>query len=461
MQVPRLTKSIFLDQFIFMQLIGFVIGLLAPFFWLWNGIPAEYVMTWHFFITAQLAGQTVGLVSFLLISTVVRPHLKLLALKMKDIADALDKKALLGSEGRKCDERLCQIETVSKDEIGVSAQAYNQMLHALIQSHEIERVYTSLSKVMSENLELSTLSDEVLALLIASTHIDAAAILIRQNGVLTLAATNGIKDAESLGTHTLLTKVAKTGVAHKITLPKEIYLEGVLAHFNPSEVFIEPIEFKEEILGVLVTATGKSGADERTEQLIKLFSRSVGLAINNALTHEKFQELAAVDGLTNIYNRRFGMERLKEDYARAVRDQTTLTVVMVDIDHFKKVNDTYGHLVGDRAIVLTTSILKNSLRDGDIVIRYGGEEFLMILHGATADNAVKVCERIRSDIQNAVLKEQSEPIQLTVSMGVATYPDQATQNEVELINLADQALYHAKKTGRNKVVHYHKMADKG
>ena len=233
----------------------------------------------------------------------------------------------------------------------------------------------------------------------------------------------------------------------------------MLTHFYPSEVFIEPIEFKGVNLGVLIAATGANVADEHTERLLELFSRSIGLAINNAMTHSKFQRLAAIDGLTNIYNRRFGMDRLKEDFSRAVRDSSSLTVAMVDIDHFKRVNDTYGHLVGDKAIVLTTSIIKNSLRDGDIVIRYGGEEFLIILHGAGSDDAVTVCERIRHKVQDSILKEGDQQINLSVSIGIAAYPEQTVSKEMELIDMADQALYHAKNTGRNKVIRFGELAD--
>jgi len=132
---------------------------------------------------------------------------------------------------------------------------------------------------------------------------------------------------------------------------------------------------------------------------------------------------------------------------------------MVDIDFFKKVNDTYGHLVGDKAIVLTTSLIKDSLRDGDIVIRYGGEEFLIILHGADSEDAFTVCERIRHKVQDSVLKEGDQQINLSVSIGIAAYPEQPVAKEMELIDMADQALYHAKNNGRNRVIRFGEVPD--
>ena len=457
MGIPRLTKSIFLDQFILMQCVGVLIGLSFPYFLVWYGFPEQQVMHWDFFIVTQIAGQMVGLVSFVLISTVIRPHLKLLSHKMQDIAQGLEEKEF-DSHAARCDEGLCKIDVVSNDEIGVSAQAYNQMLHALIQAHEVERVFNQFTKVMSENLDVKTLADETLSLLIQSTNFDAAAILVSQKGVLELVSSIGILNSDSLVEHDVIKRCVKTDKPTRILLPNNIDLDGVLTQFKPSEVFIEPIEFKGVNLGALVAATGAHLADKRTEQLSQLFSRSIGLAINNALTHSKFQTLAAVDSLTNIYNRRFGLDRLKEDFARAVREDLSLTVAMVDIDHFKLVNHNYGHLMGDKAIILTTKVIKDVLRDGDIVVRYGGEEFLIILYGASSENAMNVCERIRHQVKDLVLMEGQQRINLSVSIGLCAYPEQMADNEVSLIDMADQAMYSAKQTGRDKVVKYGQLA---
>lgn len=460
MRFPRLTQSIFLDQFLFMQMVGVLIGLSFPYFLVWYGFPAEEVLHWDFFIVTQIAGQMVGLVSFLLISMVIRPHLKLLSHKMQDIAEGLESKSFSADMSR-CHESLCEIQVESKDEIGVSANAYNQMLSALIQAHDVERVFNKFSIVMSETLETETLAGETINLLIESTHIEGAAILLLSRGELKLIGSQAILNGESLAEHDQVMKALKNAKPSHIVLPKNIELDGVIASFKPSEVYIEPIEFKNSQLGVLVAATGALPSDDRTEQLVHLFSRTIGLAFNNTIIHSKFQKLAAIDGLTNIYNRRFGMDRLKEDFSRAERDQSSLSLAMVDIDHFKKINDTYGHLVGDKAIVLIAQILKKALRDGDIVVRYGGEEFLMILHGASCQNATAICERIRHQVLDSLIREGEQEIKMSVSIGLVSYPAVAASNEVELIDKADQCLYHAKQTGRNKVVPFEIMNFKG
>ena len=453
MRIPRLTKSIFLDQFIYMQMVGVVIGLAFPHFLVLYGFPPEEVLTWDFYLVTQIAGQTVGLISFLMISMVIRPHLKHLSQKMQDIATGLHKKDFLDYSA-KCHDDLCLMEVVSSDEIGVSAHAYNELLTALLASHDNEVVFNKFSLIMSENLEVQNLSEDVIDLLISATKIEAATILMFKNGEVNVEATRGIVNPESLVEHPVVLESIQKGTAHYITLPKHIKMDRVLTQFTPSEVFIEPIDFKGTHLGVMIAATGSEYADERTTNTLHLFSRSVGLALNNALIHSKFQRLAAYDSLTNVYNRRFGMARLKEDFGRASREKSSLSVVMVDIDHFKNVNDTYGHLVGDKAIILISTILKNVLRDGDIVVRYGGEEFLMILQAANSKDAAIVCERIRHQVQDAVFQDCKQRIPITVSIGVCAFPEADVVDEVQLIDKADQALYQAKQTGRNKVVEY-------
>jgi diguanylate cyclase (GGDEF)-like protein len=291
-------------------------------------------------------------------------------------------------------------------------------------------------------------------LLISATKIEAGAILLFKNGEITVEATQGIFKPETLTQHISVLDAVNKGKPQRIKLPKQIQLDGVLTQFTPSEVFIEPIDFKGTHLGVMIAATGSEIADDQTNTTLHLFSRSMGLALNNALIHSKFQRLAAYDGLTNIYNRRFGMTRLQEDFGRASREQSALSVVMVDIDHFKNINDNYGHLVGDKAIMLIASILKKTLRDGDIVVRYGGEEFLMILQGASSKDAAEVSERIRHKVEDSTLNVGEQQIGMTVSIGVCGYPETNVADEVSLIDKADQALYHAKQTGRNRVVQF-------
>jgi two-component system cell cycle response regulator len=159
-----------------------------------------------------------------------------------------------------------------------------------------------------------------------------------------------------------------------------------------------------------------------------------------------------MDPLTDAYNRRFGLGRLREEYSRAVRAENPLGVLMFDLDHFKSVNDVYGHLVGDRVLRAVASASRRVLRDGDVLVRYGGEEFLVLLPGAGQADVVEVGERIRRAVAETTVTEGDQRIGVSVSIGGTTYADLATFSPEELVARADAALYAAKNAGRNRLV---------
>lgn len=153
--------------------------------------------------------------------------------------------------------------------------------------------------------------------------------------------------------------------------------------------------------------------------------------------------MAATNGLTLLATRRFFMKGFDREIARAQRGLSNLfSVVMIDLDDFKEYNDSYGHVAGDRALQNVSYILRRKLRASDIAGRFGGEEIIVLLTGATKDRAAQVAERMRKEIE-----EESD---VTASIGVASYPDDG-QNVENLIRAADEALYRAKRTGKNKV----------
>jgi diguanylate cyclase (GGDEF)-like protein len=163
-------------------------------------------------------------------------------------------------------------------------------------------------------------------------------------------------------------------------------------------------------------------------------------------------ESALRDGLTKIFNKKYFLDRLESEFAYAVRHASPLSLVMFDIDHFKKINDTHGHLAGDYALVTLAQVVGQTIRTEDVFARYGGEEFAVICRGVDLQGAAIFGERIRRMVQAQLFLYQEIEIKVTISVGVATVPDVGMREPAELVALADEALYDAKRGGRNRVV---------
>lgn len=168
-------------------------------------------------------------------------------------------------------------------------------------------------------------------------------------------------------------------------------------------------------------------------------------------SNELLLKLSNTDPLTQLFNRRFLTEALDRELTRSTRTNTPLALIMLDIDHFKKVNDTYGHQRGDLVLKRVANVLHAGLREYDIAARFGGEEFAIILPGTTLDQASEAAERIRQGCADISFTDELASLSLTVSLGVAAFPHSSIRHIDDLIREADYALYRAKRSGRNRV----------
>lgn len=173
------------------------------------------------------------------------------------------------------------------------------------------------------------------------------------------------------------------------------------------------------------------------------------LRISSLMT--MLEQRAQIDGLTGLYNRAYFDQRWEEEYERCVRHSKGLSIAMIDIDHFKSVNDKYGHPAGDAAISGVAQLIQNHIRKCDIACRYGGEEFTLILPETSPEQAMQLCERIRSECE-AMHWPKHPDRRITISMGITGCVDGPTMQSKPWIERADQNLYKAKESGRNKIV---------
>jgi diguanylate cyclase (GGDEF)-like protein len=183
---------------------------------------------------------------------------------------------------------------------------------------------------------------------------------------------------------------------------------------------------------------------------LKLLAKLLGLCVERIELYEKFQQLSVYDPVTGVYNRMYFMNRFFDEFERANNFSLNMSFLMLDIDEFKKINDTYGHLVGDAVLKEVANLVKENIREIDFVSRVGGEEFAFILLETDKTNAIIVAERICSKISETKIRVFDETLRLTVSIGVASFPQNTLYPDV-LMEVGDKALYKAKLSGKNRV----------
>lgn len=208
-----------------------------------------------------------------------------------------------------------------------------------------------------------------------------------------------------------------------------------------------PLLSKQTHFGSLIVFSSRENISDSELNFLGLFAKQIELAITIADLFQAVKEQAITDGMTGLYNRRYFEEYIKKEAIRAMRQNQKFTVIGLDLDHLKRINDTYGHNYGDIAIKAIAEVLKSNARSIDIAARMGGEEFNLILPGVDIEGGCIAAERIRKAIEAVELEKIGH---ITASLGVATYPDQSDDIQ-ELLELTDQAMYESKRSGRNRV----------
>ena len=212
-----------------------------------------------------------------------------------------------------------------------------------------------------------------------------------------------------------------------------------------------PIVVEESVVAILAVA-GSAGRMDRDRPFASMLADLVANAFQISLAIEALEQRAMTDPLTGLYNRAYLADRFLVESRRARNYGFPMSVALFDIDRFKMINDRYGHPTGDAVLRKLASFLREQTRSTDAVVRYGGEEFAVLMATADSDVAFEQADRIRAELEKTpfVVSGQAEPIRVTISGGVATYP-QDGQTFTDLIAVADAGLYHAKENGRNQV----------
>ncbi len=192
--------------------------------------------------------------------------------------------------------------------------------------------------------------------------------------------------------------------------------------------------------------------DQLILELKRSKERAEGLAVELQQANEKLRELATKDGLTDLYNHRHFQEVLVNEIERTIRYKTPLTLLLIDIDRFKRVNDEFGHPTGDKVLVTVSNIMRQTVRDLDLVARYGGEEFSILLPETSLNRGAILAERLRKDIENTEIHADGHTLKVTVSIGITTYNlTSGPSGKAKFFRSADRGLYLSKESGRNRI----------
>ncbi len=340
-----------------------------------------------------------------------------------------------------------------------STQLSMALEHARLHSLERRRAeqleaINAVAQQTTAMLDLDALLMVVCHLLLDWFHVDHVAVLLAERDALRVRAHEGRLTP-------ILAKGAKlppgTGLsARALASGRSIIesdvnnVEGYIAGFaeTQSEMCVPLIFFGEKLGVMALDSACKNAFETEDQQPLESVADICAAAIQNANNFDRMKQLAYVDGLTGIHNRRFFEMRIVEELERAGRFQGRISVIMVDIDQFKKLNDEFGHLLGDEVLRSVSSILKQQLRKMDLVCRYGGDEFAIVAPETAGENAMRVAEKLRRQIESHHFPGVPRPV--TISCGVAGYPAHGISRD-EVVAAADGALYLAKQAGRNRV----------
>jgi len=247
--------------------------------------------------------------------------------------------------------------------------------------------------------------------------------------------------------------------AQKDPVMKDV--RDIIAPLGIKSILVIPIFFREEIIGTLALRTSRANHafTKREIELCVALANASSHALYNAFLYQKLcrekaglEKLAVTDYLTGIYNIRYFYARLEEEFSRAERYQMPLSCIMLDIDHFKRINDSYGHRIGDLVLREFAQLVKKHSRRSDLLARYGGEEFILLLPQTSLKGALVEARRLQKVVRERQFSELKHGQRITVSFGISTMPDQRIKNPDDLINFADNALYMAKEKGRDLII---------
>jgi len=327
-------------------------------------------------------------------------------------------------------------------------------------TRQIETLF-NVGTAVNQTLNLPELLDSVLERVLGVMEIEAGGIFLldKQTEELVLKAYRGTS-AEFVGrVGGLMVAEGFTGQAALSKKPfvvEDVAADPRLTRVGAKEEGIQsfaavPIVAKDKVLGVMGVGSYRSRQfPDREVKLLSTIANQMGMAIENAQLYEQALELASTDGLTGLYNRRYLMEQVERELNRAERSNGSVSLMMIDLDGLKAINDRFGHHEGDSILKGLGGIIKVNTRASDVAARWGGDEFMLLTPETSSKGAGRIGERIRSQVEGYRPKIDGEEVRITISVGIASCPAHAS-DVTQLLQRVDEAMYSAKRGGKNQI----------
>lgn len=449
----NITSSISQDLLLRMVGFGLIVGLVFPFFtFALLGIPAHKVFSPIFFSLCVGAGIIVGFFNYFLFKNVVDQHLKALQVKLSAFRSRLEDLFWKENIDFSLDNYLLTLK--SDDTIGEITEEYNifmSSLHRLITS---ERKTADFLDKLQKQIRIEVIAETIVESFKDYFGADGGCLYNYENGLL-----KKINNCQLLVEDSAVDQKYCHEIIHRGEIVVFSDIDSLPVRFNigigslkPNAVAYIPLSYQFNQVGLCILSANQDFRNDFFSVESRNLIRSAAPFLYNSMLMKKLETLAAIDELTGLLNRRYGLKRLYEEYERSRRQQLSLSVSMLDIDDFKHLNDTYGHQAGDLVLREFAAVIREEIRSSEFALRYGGEEFLIVTPASSADNCYRVVERLRRKIESLKLSFQKHQLNFTFSAGVATYPEGEVLNQPMLIKAADIALYQAKNRGKNQVV---------
>lgn len=450
---PR--RSVFRELLTSMLLFGGLIGMVLPPFAA-VVLKTPEALGPHFFAMCMGVGITVGVANYFLFRIFVSRHMMRVVVGMRQINEAV---AVAENTGSSCASG-CLLEVTSNDLLGDTIEAFNSMSEAIGSRIRTETMTRRLLAELSTTVDLTDTSRKILESVSGICEATAGAIYVSEDSRLEYMTSFAVDMSDNLPRtldvdQGLTAQCLNTGDIVHVSPERDGYTwftsSTPLGRMRPGGIVLIPLIAEQKTVGLVVMARPGDEITGAERDLLEAVRKQAAPYLATAVMHRKVEDLAAIDDLTRLLNRRFGLRRLEEEFSRSVRHGVPLSVIMLDIDNLKGFNDTFGHDAGDAVLVEVASVFEKSVRSGDIVCRYGGEELIIVAPGMGLNDAIKSAERLRRQIESTSVEWGGKTLSITVSLGVASWPVAHASTAEEIVACADGAMYYAKEHGRNQV----------